>query len=144
MPYAFRAVLLVLGEEAYSLVGEGAFGIREVERLWGLARRLRVGLPFAVGTEISSSTVARTIQVHEEQQQQAREEMKNKKKDFPSLKSNRTTPDDIMALKKTVLLLEAQKLKLEIEKLRIEKDNLEMKSVILNQKISKLITSGKL
>ncbi|CAN0224666.1 unnamed protein product [Lampetra planeri] len=71
MPNAFQAALQVLGREAYPLEGEGALDHRVAERLRELARTLRVDLPSAVGTKISSSTVARTIQVFEEQQQRA-------------------------------------------------------------------------
>ncbi|CAN0109537.1 unnamed protein product [Lampetra fluviatilis] len=77
-PYAFRAALLALGREAYPLLGEGALDLSVEERLRELARKLRVALPSAVGTEISSSTVARKIQVFEEKQQWARAKLANR------------------------------------------------------------------
>ncbi|CAN0117125.1 unnamed protein product [Lampetra fluviatilis] len=69
---AHGGALLALGREAYPLLGEGVLDLRVAERLRELARNLRVALPCTVGTEISSSKIARKIQVFEEKQQQAR------------------------------------------------------------------------
>ncbi|CAM9390378.1 unnamed protein product [Lampetra planeri] len=72
MPYTFRVALWALERDAYPHLGEGALDFWVVKRLRELARELRVALPSAAGTEISSLTVARKVHAFEEYQQQAK------------------------------------------------------------------------